>query len=233
MKNIKSFISLLFCTIALSSCNKEDFQIYESSNYLQFVKHALDSATVSFLTTPQENSRLFPISVELVGNISDKDRVFKLGVIDTLTTAKQTNYTIPNEFIFRANRSIDTAWITINKTEEISKKPLKLVYKLLASQDFAVGQIEYSAGIVNISNVISQPDWWDDNVTYRFLGDYSEKKYRLFIEVTGVADVDTSDITVIRTYAIIFKNYLLKEKDAGRTVYEDNGTEMMVSLIGG
>lgn len=70
-------------------------------------------------------------------------------------------------------------------------------------------------------------------MTGSYLGDYSDKKYTLFIQETGVADLDPNNADELRYYTIIFKNYLLREKDNNRTVREEDGTEMTVNLIGG
>jgi hypothetical protein len=67
-----------------------------------------------------------------------------------------------------------------------------------------------------------------------FLGRYSDKKYRLFMTVTGIGDMTGMEYYDKRYYTLLFKNWLRDEKAAGHTVYEDdNMTEMVVALIGG
>jgi hypothetical protein len=105
--------------------------------------------------------------------------------------------------------------------------------KIQETADFRIGQTDHAVIIMYVSNVVARPDWWDDNLEGRFLGTYSDKKLLLFIQVTGVSTLDPNNEFELRYYTLIFKNYLLKEKDAGRTVYEDNGAEMTVALIGG
>lgn len=232
-KHIFTYISALGCAILLYACKKEGFQLYESGNYIQFVKHVNDSTLSTFLALPNDDEQLHPVAVELVGFPEDRDRTFKMSVVDNLTTAQQTNYSIPESFVLRANRTVDTAWITLRKTPDIAVATVRLVLGLEGGDELMVGQTDYSVGIIIISNVISQPQWWTTTVTSTYLGAYSDKKYRLFIEVTGVSDVNSTDLNELRYYAIMFKNYLLKEKDEGRTVYEENGNEMTVTLLGG
>jgi len=150
-----------------------------------------------------------------------------------LASASDANYSLPASFTLKAGHLTDTAWITVKKTPDLAVKPVRLVLKITASDDLKVGQSDYALSILYISNIIAKPDWWDQNMTDNFLGDYSDKKYKLFIQVTGVSDLDPNDDSQERYYTILFKDYLLREKDAGRTVYEDNGTEMTVAFIGG
>lgn len=233
MKKICFYIFICASAIGLGSCEKEGFQLYESGNYVQFVKHVNDSTLGSFLALPNADEMPFPLVVELVGNLATTDRHFNISLMDSQTTAPAANYSIPESFVFRANRTTDTAWITLKKTEDIAITPVRLVVRLQESEDLMVGQIDYSAAIIQISNVISQPQWWNTTVSGTFLGNYSDKKYRLFIDVTGRADIDAANLAEVRLYTIMFKNYLLREKDEGRTVYEENGAEMTVNLIGG
>lgn len=224
---------IFFALVIMTSCKKDDIMNYEGDNYIQFAKNYEDSSLFSFLSFPNDDQAVVPIPVELVGRPGDKDRTYKISVLKSATTASDANYSLPASFTLKANKVADTAWITLKKTPELSIKPVKLVLKIEPSDDLKVGQIDHTLSILYISNVIARPDWWDDNVEGRFLGEYSDKKYKLFILVTGVSDLTDANQDQIRSYTIMFKNYLLKEKDEGRTVYEDNGTEMMVALLGG
>ncbi len=233
MKKLRSYYIISAIIVIASSCRKDHIMLYEGDNYVQFTKSYKDSSLFSFLALPNDNQATTPLAIELIGKPENRDRVYKLAVVKEATTAPEANYSIPATFTLRANRTVDTAWITVKKTPEIATKPVRLVLKIDASEDFRVGQLDRSLSILYISNVIARPDWWDDTVEGRFLGDYSDKKYKLFIQVTGKSDIDASNLDEVRYYTIIFKNYLLREKDAGRTVYEDNGMEMTVALIGG
>ena len=127
----------------------------------------------------------------------------------------------------------DTCRITFIKTAEISTVALRLTLKLEPTADFLLGQTECRSAIIYVSNVVAKPNWWTDNVTRNYLGAYSDKKYRLFIQETGKADIDSDNIEELRYNTIIFKHYLQKKKDANEMVREDDGTEMTVALVVG
>lgn len=233
MKNIRYLYILCAVLLLGQSCKKDDIDPYTGGTYIQFVRGFTDSSLFSFLGLPDQDVATVPVAVQLTGMPEDRDRTYKIAVVNDLTTAPTANYELPNSFTLRANRVTDTAWITVKKTPEISVKPVKLVLKMEKTDDFEIGQINHAAIILYISNVVARPDWWDGNIEGRFLGSYSDKKLLLFIEVTGVSQLDPEDENQIRYYTLIFKNYLLREKDAGRTVYEENGAEMTVEMIGG
>jgi hypothetical protein len=233
MKRLRFYCLLVLTLLMAGACKKDNIMLYNGDSYIQFSKSYIDSSLFSFLALPDKDEATVAMPVELVGKPEDKDRTYKIEVDKSLSSAADANYSVPASFTLRAGHIVDTAWITLKKTPDLAVKPVKLVLKIAASDELQTGQAEYTLSILYISNVIARPDWWDENVTDNFLGDYSDKKYKLFIQVTGVSDVDGSDVDELRYYTILFKNYLLKEKDAGRTVYEANGTEMLVALIGG
>ena len=223
-------LALLPCAL---SCKKDNIQLYEGSDYIQFSRSFTDSSLFSFLAMPNKDEAVAPLAVELAGQPADRDRTYRISVVKELSTATEANYLLPASFTLKANKVKDTAWITLKKTPAISVKPVKLVLKIEESDELKVGQTDHSAIILYISNVLARPDWWNDTVESRFLGAYSDKKFQLFVQVTGQTDLDPDDDSTLRYHTLRFKNYLLQEKDAGRTVYEENGTEMTVALIGG
>jgi hypothetical protein len=233
MKFQPIYFILFIALVAALGCKKDDINVYDGGNYIQFTRSYSDSSLFNFLALPNDDEGLTPLAVELTGLPADRDRIYKISVVKELSTASDANYTLPASFTLKANKVKDTAWLTVRKTPQISEKPVKLVLKIDATDDLQIGQIDHSAIILYISNVVARPDWWDDNVEGRFLGEYSNKKYLLFIQVTGQADLDPQNENLLRYHTIRFKNYLLQEKDAGRTVYEENGSEMIVALIGG
>ncbi|MHA4810226.1 DUF4843 domain-containing protein [Flavitalea flava] len=233
MKRLLFYYLPALALLTVAACKKDKIQLYKGDSYIQFSKNYIDSSLFSFLALPDKQEALTPMPVELVGPPENRDRIYKIEVVKELTSATDANYSVPVSFTLKAGHLTDTAWITVKKTPDLAVKPVRLVLKIVSSEDLKTGQSDYAVSILYISNVIAKPDWWDENMTDNFMGDYSDKKYKLFIQVTGVSDLDANDTNQQRYYTILFKNYLLREKDAGRTVYEDNGTEMTVALIGG
>ena len=149
------------------------------------------------------------------------------------STATTANNRFPDKYTKKPGKVRDTSKIAFVKTAEISTVALRLTLKLEPTTDFLLGQTECRSAIIYVSNVVAKPNWWTDNVTRNYLGAYSDKKYRLFIQETGKADIDSDNIEELRYNTIIFKHYLQKKKDANEMVREDDGTEMTVALVVG
>lgn len=223
----------LFGILFFISCNKAQILLFDGDDHIQFVNHVNDSTLHTFLSNPEADEMLIPLYVELVGKPKNKDREFKVSVVERFSTADEKHYSLESRYYLGAGKVRDTIYFKGIKTLDLSSQPVKLVLNVSGMSELKSGQEEYSNAILYLSNVISKPNWWTDNVDKRLLGVYSDKKYKLFIQLTGVIDVDINDEASLREYSIIMKNYLLKEKDAERTVYEDNGIEMTVAIIGG
>ena len=173
------------------------------------------------------------MEVEVIGLPSDREQEYKISVDQAKSAATIANYRLPDKFMMKPGKVRDTCKITFVKTAEISTVALRLTLKLEPTTDFLLGQTECRSAIIYVSNVVAKPNWWTDNVTRNYLGAYSDKKYRLFIQETGKADIDSDNIEELRYNTIIFKHYLQKKKDANEMVREDDGTEMTVALVVG
>ena len=204
---------------------------YNSFNFLQFTQPHTDSTIGSFLAYPDSEEIELALAVELTGIPLSKEGKFKISVVPELTSAPPDNYEIAPEFIFGPNRTVDSCRIKLRKTPEISKKSLSLVLELCETDDFKTGHSESCIARIHITNVLSKPTWWNDKITRYYLGDYSDKKYLLFIKITGKSEINPQDEEEVRYNTLLLKYHLIKEKEAGRTVYEDNGLEMQVNLI--
>ncbi len=71
--------------------------------------------------------------------------------------------------------------------------------------------------------MIAQPGWWTATVTNNFLDKYSDAKYRLFIEATGISDMTGLAETEQRAYAIIFRDFLARGRENGEVFIDENG----------
>lgn len=214
-----------------TACSEDKLDMYSGGNYLQFKNPMTDSVSVSFMLLPGQQTYKVGLPLYLIGRPSEVEReyiceVYKSGVDDAPAAA----YTLPQKFTFAANAVTDTLWLTCNLTPEMTTNNYRLVLLLKESKDFGLGSNGYNGAIIRITNMITKPDWWNSNVEKYFLGKYSDAKYREFIKVTGVADLDSSDAGLVREYTNTFKRYLQEMEAAGTPVLEDDGSKMEVIL---
>ena len=84
---------------------------------------------------------------------------------------------------------------------------------------------------IYVSNILSQPSWWDDEFEYAFLGSYSDEKYTAFIVATGASDLSTLSNNEIIAYVREFIYYLRRMDAAGTPVYEADGVTKVLDSI--
>lgn len=222
----------LFIIIIFASCNEDEIPLYESSDYINLKVDNESEYIQAFSLTPGKNEALVPVIIELIGNISDKDREINYSVVEEETTASSDNYDLPETFTFSKGKHIDTIYVKLLNTEALKQEVKSLTLKLEDSQDFMVGLPTNSILHIKMHDKLAKPNWWDSTIVDEFLGEYSDEKFKLFIEVTGVADFGGKDEDYKRNYSLKFKYYLQRQKDEGNEVKEKDGSPMTVTIIG-
>jgi hypothetical protein len=238
MNAMKSIYMLPVVVVLLvaAACARDHITTYESEDYIHFDRRFADSSSFSFVAYPNDNEYAYPVVVALVGQSAPRDRAYNVEVIDSYTTAPAANYQMPTSFTLRANTFADTFRVKLVKTPDLQTRSVRLALRVTGSDDLLTGELERNVFVLWFTDRIGQPSWWDNTIRDYFLGNYSDKKYRLFIQVTGVGDMSGMEYYDRRYHTLIFKNYLRDEKAKGpeHIVYEeDNITEMSVTLVGG
>mgnify|MGYP001073729573 CR=1 FL=1 len=230
---MKYLIGLLFLW-GMIACSTDEIKTYSDRDYILFTKYVQDSTNFSFLSYPNSNKAELKLEVRVIGMPSDRDREYKISVMDAVTDAPADSYELPSKFVLKAKEVVDSCTVVLKKTAELSTRSRRLTLRLEETADFALGQTDRLAAIINISNVISKPQWWNAIVDKTWLGEYSDLKYELFIKLNnGKVDVDVTNTNEIRTCTLKLKNYLKQMKDNNQPVLEADGREMIVAYIGG
>ena len=230
---MKKYILYILGLLFFVSCQEEKLETFSGDRYISFSKSVeTDSISLSFFFYPGQEKVYVPLELSLAGLPLNKDLEYKIEVNEEHTTADSKFFKLPDNLIFEKGKIKDTINIELVNFPELKEKEVKLVLNVVENENFTPGAISYRYAKIIFTDMVSQPVWWDWIVTRYTLGEYSEKKFRLFMEVTGIGDLFGLHASEIRSYAIQFKYYLLKEKEEGRTVYEDDGAEMEVYVIG-
>ena len=161
--------------------------------------------------------------VVLAGRKVEKDTPFRLRVVDELTTALPEDYTLEDEYIFRAmpvpdnaTSMQDTIHIQFNRTPHLDEVDggYRLVLEIVPTEEMKVGQYERSRAIIWVSKEPVRPLWWNEEVETYLLGKYSPLKYKLFLEnVEGAEDLNENVIKeqpdLARKLVMKFKEWLI------------------------
>lgn len=216
-------ITIICCW--LLGCSKDAVDEYGETSYIYLVNDSADILPVtpveySFAFHPGADKDTVPVLVQLVGKLSNQDRPIALTVEGAQTTALAGDYTLPDPIVLRAGHAVDTIALVLHKSDRLKNGKFKIRLALNESEHFRLGPPDNRYIDVVFSDMIARPGWWDSVVETNFLARYSDAKYRLFIEATGIADMTGLSETEQRAYAIIFRDFLAGGRENGE-VYED------------
>ncbi len=218
--------------ICMPGCRKSEIMTYRSGQYLQFGVNVEDTTEFSFLFHPGVQSFDFPLPLEVSGAPLPSDAEYRI-VVDTehSTAIEGTHFTLPasSDMVFRTGHVKDTCHLTLLRKPDMQTSTFRIVLRIERNGNFEVGQRDYLVNVLKVSDKIAQPAWWNDRVEQYYLGGYSDKKYQLFMDVTGTGDLTDWNDSRIRAITMDFTNYLRYEKSQGREVFEANGFTPMTT----
>jgi hypothetical protein len=202
-----------------------------------------DSATVSFGFSYGATDSLVKVPVKVTGLPVKLARSYnvKLAAGSSAIEGKhfdfaQKNFTIPADSVG------DSVRLILHRTADLKTKGVMVMIELVPNENFSTRmQTEKIAGTntvlslstfrVFFNDILSQPETW---LEY-YLGTFSIKKFYLMGQVLNL-NLDKfsgpafSQITFqeLNYYGIAMQRYLNRMKSEGKTVYEDDGKEMVM-----
>ncbi|SEM25915.1 protein of unknown function [bacterium A37T11] len=225
---------LLYGCYMATSCKEDKLETYHAANYVQFADPSSDSVTVAFVFSPGKDTISVPMVAFMSGLAGNQATPYAISVSSTGTTAEEgRQYTLPAVTSFEPGQVTDTSNVCFFRTADMQQKAFRLVVQVAANDHFLPGDLAYQTKTFIVHDMIAQPAWWNADIIKNYLGAYSDQKYRLLIEQTGVSDLAGSSVSEKRAAAIQLKYWLAREKAAGRTVWDNaNNQEMTVPVKG-
>lgn len=234
MKRILSTISVCLTFFALIACNEDQIDTFGDQNYIHFKQESKKVYRFSFATVPGVTEYEYKIPMTLIGKALSEDKEYGIEVVtegaEILTTATSASYKLPESIVFKKDVYEDTLKIVLTDNAELAQEKC-LVLKVVDNDNFKVGPVKYQTAVLYLSNYLVQPDWWDDEMTSIFLGEYSDIKYQQFIIATGITDMSQMTSLQVTAYVSTFVYYLRDLDVQGTPVYEsDNQTKVLDTI---
>ncbi len=156
-----------------SSCH-HDYLIYDKENKDGIFYFGVESDSSMVPGTGKAEWCLGEIRVDILGFVADRDRSFKVSVVDSLTTIPATEYRIDSCYI-PANESYGLISIHFSRNEE--RRNLGLM--LEENENFRP-VMNRQVRFVLIGSELSEPSWW----TYSggIFGTWSPRMEELLVE---------------------------------------------------
>lgn len=247
---MKKLLLYSACVFAMFSCSEENIPSFEGSNQIYFEKFYMDelppaegkadSTIISTFNYPEGTKTIQAnIIVCQSGMKLEKDSEYLISVVEDETTADKSEYSLPEPFIFHAgeeyigeNEIKDTLFINLHVSDRLAslEEGVCIVLEIKKNENFDLGHYEKTKSKIIFTTNQIKPEWWTEEVEKNLLGEYSIKKYKLFL--THVDTNGTMSNKLIedqpdeaRLLAIEFKKWLNENPQI-----EENGAPMIVTI---
>ncbi|TCD03511.1 DUF4843 domain-containing protein [Pedobacter psychroterrae] len=250
-KYIYIIVALLAFCAAFVSC-KKNLNTYDGVDGIYFLPAMVsinqlpvnDSSIVSFgYAKPELKDSVFYLQVRAAGLPSKTDRDFKLTIDPSSTAIEGTHYEfVSKNFVIPANETVGRIFLKLNRIAELTSKPVILRLNLEENANFKTPmedrivnvttgkKLSYIQHSVWFDDILKKPKSWLDF----YMGTFSRKKLFLLAEVAEIekiSDLDNTALTPIPKslyYATFMQRYLNEMKAAGKTIYEEDSSEMIM-----
>ena len=215
------------------ACEK-DLDKYTGKDYIRFSNDCSeDSIQYNFGLAGKIEADRIPLEMIVSGSTPDYDRSYSV-VINEATTAKEGEHfkLLSGNLVIRKGRVSDTLWLDVMNCEELKGRNLYLQLDLQENNNFSLCFPDHNICKIYLSDIIEKPEWWDEWQDTEGLGQYTEKKFRLFVQVSGIADLGKEEYPEKREAILKFKYYLEKEANQGNVILDEDNKPMTVAMYG-
>lgn len=195
---MKKIILFIIIIAGIWSCSEDSFISFNSDRY-----SALNILTPKaqknfyFIDSEQLIDTVY-IDVQLVGAISDKDRFFKVGLIDSLTTASEGIHFEPlqENYLFPADQYESSFSVLVKRDLSMLDSIFTIGLMIMDNETF-IGSMEgYSFSQIEVLDYAYKPEWWsmqNGALENSWWGRYHPKKHELLLNLYGVPQDEVSD----------------------------------------
>jgi hypothetical protein len=249
MKKILYSSSILMLIIMGVSCKKSDLITYQGQPDIYFNAATklpdfngeviTDSTVLSFAYSTATDSTT-KIIIGVAGAKAGHDREYKLVVNAASTAIAGKHYeALPATFTIKKNSLKDTVLLKAHRTTDMQAAEPILVLDLQPNENFvttmtdkiinaAIGKkMSYVTYKIYLNDIVKKPSGWFDF----YLGVFSRKKLFLMVDVLSIEPsffVGSPSLGILGAYGKFMQRYLNDMKASGKTIYEDDGTEMIM-----
>ena len=252
MKKLLYLLSVVAVLGMFTACQEDELKLWGNEHHIYFEKfykdaiapgkERADSTLTSFFFYADDVNNLeAKLVVNMTGRLLEKDLPFKLKVVDEMTTANANEYTLQDQYVFRAHHVNDTATnqrdtitVKMHRSARLASMPngVRLTVELVPLGDLKLGQTERTRAVIILTRDAVKPAWWDAEITNNLFGEYSSRKYKLFLLNIDPGATLNADMLRQAPYKAIqlvrkFKKWL--QEHPSQAVEED-GSPMTVNV---
>lgn len=236
--------------LILTSCEEKGLLVSSNDTaYLRFANDMTkDTTTVSFKMYNEGEDAEIPIEVSVYGQMQNEDLHFNVSADAERTTLPANLYVLPADCKIRKGLLTDTIYVTLKNDPILKTETKVLALQVVEANAVKQGDYLYSRALFSVTDRLFKPDWWlvndagteenpGNSVDWFYLGEYSEKKYQMFLDELKKDDMvfDGKNKQVLRKYSLRLKN-TLKQMNEGKNkedwVKDEHGNVITVEVAG-
>lgn len=248
LRNVSIAVLVLFLFFA---CKKQNLQTYTITNNIYFADslgdQLLDTGFFSFAFSPASlQDTTFGVGVYVTGGPVSFDRVFSVTADPSSSAVAGQEYVMPDSCVFHAGHVKDTLYVTLLRAAVLQDSTFHLIVNLMPNKNFQTNipllydqfgdTLSGTSFKIGFNDILTAGPYWV-GLIQPYFGTFSVKKVKLMNQAVGLPlDFWTSNVLhdLYLTpeciyYAQKFGKYLNAQAAAGNTVYEDDGTPMMMN----
>ncbi|MDR2413392.1 MAG: DUF4843 domain-containing protein [Odoribacteraceae bacterium] len=193
---MKTFFYTTFALAALAVGCENEYNAYSDAPRVYLSGDAAQNATADSVYF---SFRIYDFSmqeydlhlnVHLTGEPVNRDRVFALEVVDTMTNVPASAYSI-GELVLPANAHVVTIPVTVKRTVEgmdLSRNAARLTLRVVENENFSEGIAEARRYQLVWCDYLVQPASW--SVINYYIGPFSQARFKFIIDNTGYTDFE-------------------------------------------
>jgi hypothetical protein len=244
MKKLSQHLLSAALVMGVFGCQKSEIAVYDGESNIYFSRAVestpSDSLNVTFAFRPTIKDSLVMIPVRITGPAAPEARTYKVGVESSSTAKSGVHFTLPSTFQLPAGKVSDSVAVKLLRTPDLLTDTVSIVLELQANEYFSTAMLDkvtnatsgqklsYTRYRILVTDVLSKPQRWLDT----YLGSFTRKKLLLMSDVLGIpVDImnqTTTTISQVVYWGQFMQRYLNDKKAAGQTIYEEDGTPMIM-----
>jgi hypothetical protein len=228
------------------ACKKSEIKTYDGEVSIYFPRSVtspyLDTLAVTFtFAPPSVTDSVILVPVRIAGAPESVNRAYELAVSSESSAVEGADYEFlsTKPFEIKAGKVADTVRIKLNRKPELMDQQKSLILSLKPNENFKtdilyriknaitgekVSHVDYK---IYFNDILRKPGRWLDT----YLGTFTRKKAFLMIELLNIdlAYLDNAAaIPEIVYYGKFLQRYLNEKAGMGETIYEEDGTPMVM-----
>lgn len=198
MKKKIIILSIIFTTILGTGCNDKIETYSDSVNRLNFNYNLNSSDSVinyTFVYEPAtQNIDTILVSVKTMGFVVNYNRALILEQVMTGENDAEAgkhyiafnDSSISDQYFIPAGKAITSIPVYVKRDPSLKKESVKLQIRFAENEYFKSGYEPNRERVIMISDLLSKPISWTNNITNYMTGAYGTAKHQFMIDATGM-----------------------------------------------